>query len=603
MSLSALLSLASCSNDNFDEPSQGTENGDVAAYISVNIAMNDNGTRADNLGTVGQDFQYGTAEENAVKTLLLGFYNASGNFLELVNVTPDGTPNASGQNVAVNVPVSAKVTSSTAPESTASVQIVAYINVPKADLEGKTLQQAQDALLSSYNPYNGFAMTNSGYYTGNNFTTAVTATGDKFYKVGERPEGYQPITIYVERVAAKIELKEIKTIEPYLCYTLEEDNKLGKKVNLTFTPTNWDIQAVSQRSYMVKHAVASKLDWDVDASSYFRSYWAKSYGYDLTQTPIIGTDFLKSGQSDVVAEGGPYLLSYKKYPEILANGQAITWNGEKSFGNPVYALENTYAKSRLYNTTNDTYMTDYNPWSAVTSIVLAGTYTATAHEDNSTLNLDDFEDDFYLREKSVIDTDQTAKVVMQILTAAQAKSVMLGEAGFITTKDAQNNHHAITADDVEFTYVAGQNSSNPANARFLKLATGKEATDYYIYGVQATSLEDVNNALATIAPARYYAQKQAFFYIPLRHYDTETDDQKSKLNMRDLKEVVEGNYGIVRNNWYELTVNKIAGLGTGIGDPDGPGDTPIPDPKEDKYQIDATIKVLQWHMRRQTVDL
>lgn len=600
MSLSALLSLASCSNDNFDEPSQGTENGDVAAYISVNIAMNDNGTRADNLGNLGrdEDFQYGTAEENAVKTLLLGFYNAEGNFLDLVNVTPDGSHNTTdGNNIAVNVPVSTKVASNAKPESTANVQIVAYINVPKTAIDGLTLEDAKNVELESYNPYIGFAMTNSGYYDNGTYTTTVKAGADKFYKEGKKPDNYQPVTIHVERVAAKIELKEIKEIKPYLCYTLAENNQLGKKVNLTFTPTNWDVQAVSKKSYMVKHDVDTKLDWDVDANSNFRSYWAKSYGYDLTTST--GANFLKTGQSGVIAQGGDYLLSYKKYYDIFTNGQTIKESGNDKYGNPVYALENTYPISRLYG---PSYITTYNPWSAVTSIVLAGTYTATAHADNSDLNVEGFNSEFYLREKSVIDpADQTAKVVMQILTEAQAKEVMAREAGFITKKDRDGNQVAITKDDVKFVYLPGENSSNPASVRFMQLADGKDYTDYYIYGQVATSAEALNQALDDIAPARYYAQKQAFFYIPLRHYYAQSTGLN--VNMIDLKDVVEGNYGIVRNNWYELTVNKIEGLGTAVGDPGEPGDTPIPDPKDDRYQIDATIKVLQWHMRRQSVDL
>ncbi|MCH5177967.1 MAG: fimbria major subunit, partial [Prevotellaceae bacterium] len=62
-----------------------------------------------------------------------------------------------------------------------------------------------------------------------------------------------------------------------------------------------------------------------------------------------------------------------------------------------------------------------------------------------------------------------------------------------------------------------------------------------------------------------------------------------------------GNYGVVRNNWYVLSVGTIAGLATGVGDETETEPTVDPDP--DKYMIDVVLRVLQWHMRNQTVDL
>ena len=55
-----------------------------------------------------------------------------------------------------------------------------------------------------------------------------------------------------------------------------------------------------------------------------------------------------------------------------------------------------------------------------------------------------------------------------------------------------------------------------------------------------------------------------------------------------------GRYGIVRNNWYRLTLNKIAGPGSiDIPDPDGPDD-------KDQF-LGVSIEVLPWLTRDQGV--
>ena len=59
--------------------------------------------------------------------------------------------------------------------------------------------------------------------------------------------------------------------------------------------------------------------------------------------------------------------------------------------------------------------------------------------------------------------------------------------------------------------------------------------------------------------------------------------------------------GVVRNHWYQLTINSIAGLGTPVIDPNDPID---PDrPEEENYYVAAQVNVLQWKVVSQNVDL
>lgn len=60
-----------------------------------------------------------------------------------------------------------------------------------------------------------------------------------------------------------------------------------------------------------------------------------------------------------------------------------------------------------------------------------------------------------------------------------------------------------------------------------------------------------------------------------------------------------GRYGVLRNNWYELTVNSVSGPGY----PDVPKVNPTdPDDVNDQY-INVEVKILKWAKRSQTVDL
>lgn len=59
-----------------------------------------------------------------------------------------------------------------------------------------------------------------------------------------------------------------------------------------------------------------------------------------------------------------------------------------------------------------------------------------------------------------------------------------------------------------------------------------------------------------------------------------------------------GRYGVVRNNWYELTVNNVKKLGKpGINTPDN-----TPDDELNSY-ISVSINILSWAKRKQNVDL
>ena len=62
-----------------------------------------------------------------------------------------------------------------------------------------------------------------------------------------------------------------------------------------------------------------------------------------------------------------------------------------------------------------------------------------------------------------------------------------------------------------------------------------------------------------------------------------------------------GRYGIVRNNYYQITINDITQPGEPITDPTVEPSTDKDD--ETNYWINVSIKVLSWKIRTQDVIL
>ena len=79
---------------------------------------------------------------------------------------------------------------------------------------------------------------------------------------------------------------------------------------------------------------------------------------------------------------------------------------------------------------------------------------------------------------------------------------------------------------------------------------------------------------------------------------TEGNDTYGK-NDEDNNKKYLGRYGVLRNNWYELTVNSVSGPGT----PDVPTIKPT-DPDDENYKyISVSVNILDWAKRSQSVDL
>ena len=97
----------------------------------------------------------------------------------------------------------------------------------------------------------------------------------------------------------------------------------------------------------------------------------------------------------------------------------------------------------------------------------------------------------------------------------------------------------------------------------------------------------------------FYCDGKTYYYTSMiKHFgdNPTTADESSSVDYEEEKHL--GRYGVLRNNWYELDITSV----TGIGDVDIP-DVPVTPPDQTQRFINARINILSWARRAQSVEL
>lgn len=147
-------------------------------------------------------------------------------------------------------------------------------------------------------------------------------------------------------------------------------------------------------------------------------------------------------------------------------------------------------------------------------------------------------------------------------------------------------------------FVSVQLKNNAAvNEKFYLL---KGDGNYYPVKTQSPTASDAtlveaNRALYGVLSVEKYHNGYAFFAVPIEHIwgKTEPDGNPTpKIGDKGFSAKL-GQYGIVRNHFYQLKINGISGIGTGIGDPTSPI---VPNVDEEKYYVKTEMRVMKWRM-------
>ena len=173
----------------------------------------------------------------------------------------------------------------------------------------------------------------------------------------------------------------------------------------------------------------------------------------------------------------------------------------------------------------------------------------------------------------------------EMLGVMRLKYIIAGEiqAQKLQVKKADGTgYEDITADNIDFEW-------NNTLKDYQVVAKLKGVTELYRPGddgdYQTVAVSDVNAEMAKY-PAEIRTKGQAYYYIPIKHMGS--------------KGTV-GEYGIVRNHSYKITIQDVKGFGTPVYDP---SKTIVPTlPSDEKSYLAAKVNVLSWRVVNSTVDL
>lgn len=572
MTLFATAMFAGCEKeDTVKKQFPMTEDG--TAYIAVKISS-EPGTR----GT-DQGFEYGSANEHAVTSADFYFYDEAGAYVSQAKVWNGGDPNKEpDKNVEYfgkNVIILKGLTDKTFPK-----YVVTILNEPSDFTPGTTLREMEEQLIGSIKSGNSFIMTTSSYVHGTNTTAngqpiyfANEVTNENFVNDPSDPTE-KPVVIYVERLAAKVNLDvdesilkpvagQPDTFEIKVSIAGDQNNnnsdiQIGSET-VRVRIDGWGLNATAKQTHMVKNIDCS---WGEDSANFpwnswneagnSRSLWGKGYAYDK--------DF------DVNGTYGTY-LNYNKLSDLNAK-----------IGDDLYCAENTNTAARLAG----------HMATAPTSVVVAATmlYKQITKGEGDEEIVNWVESDFIRYSGLLFNASDFKAYVLNNLNN-------LGKLDYWrkTVSETLVSYKQIGVDDIKVVLVTEGNNNK------VKLALSDDAKtgDWVKKGAkpEEDTTVDVNRLTSELDGfvGTGYKGGKMYYNIPIEH-------------MYESEDLAEGNYGVVRNHYYKLLINKIEKLGNGVWNPDSEELPIIPDEPEDElYQVGVQIDILSWRVVSQSIVL
>lgn len=370
--------------------------------------------------------------------------------------------------------------------------------------------------------------------------------------------------IYVERAVAKVTVQQ--GTEGKL-----KANKGNTASEISYKLYNWVVDNTNKKSYIVRqydkswNSINSNKVTATDASKY-RFVWSSPVNPNATDAnKLYRTAFAQDPEyDDPTAKAANY--------NQKASNASMTLS--PTFGNehPQYCNENTFQVT-AQNQDQTTRV--------VLGVKMSAPGTTTYDADLYTVN------------------DNKEVVYTKATLAERLKNIILHNDPAVNTW-AENHKTDVSLDITFGNDIAGATTITNAT---LKGKTAAGAADDTFTG---TFTIDFNNALPNIVR---YKGGVAYYAVRIKHFgDTDTPwnvegqgvtaGGNSNIYHTGSNDWFLGRYGVVRNNWYDISVNSIQTL----GDATIPAFTNDPDDVLENY-ISVSINVLSWSKHSQSADL
>ena len=564
---------ASCSSNNDlvvggGNGSGENESGVGYATLSINLPTT-NGTRA----AGDPEFKPGDANEYDVKDVTLLIFKEAGsseNEYTFVEKADLGTmapwvKDDDNNGITTAATITAKLSSV---DLNGKYYALAILNNKVNTTDLKVQMPTKDQTYSAWNSANNtdgtkFANNTNGFYMANapEFTAAGTEPTtlvkiDKIYATKQAAETNKATTIHVERGLAKVTVAALPTNQTPTGSKYNND-----KVDITA----WNLDVTNKSTFPI-HKTAG-------LTSPFTTIWSAS----TEAAPSTGrfVDGTNTAFKRVYWGVDPnYSTDYTTVADCEKEFTVLAANAEINGGaaTPQYCLENTFDISHMMQ-------------GQTTRVVFKATYTPNGFKPGDT---------FY---KIGNNTDLWKKADLEAQIKAKAQEVLkeTNAANVTVTLNAAENNIEESAGTKILTEANVQHKSNNETNNVTKDQI--KAINEKL-GLKAATATDPIVGIAT------YASGVSYYIARIKHFGDDLTSWKEGNdtygdNNEDNNKKYLGRYGVLRNNWYELTIHSVSGPGT----PDVPTIKPT-DPDDENYKyINVSVKILDWAKRSQKVDL
>ena len=565
MAVMATALVGCSSNDNLAPDGKDNVGKPGEAYASFKINLpttTGNGTRGDADPAQGTpSFENGDKNEYAVKdaTLLL-FQKVGSDFkfkerVDLGNMEPWTSSSTSG--ITTTAKLTAKITKAEVGADKGYYALIvlnnnsgtaAKISYPSEDQTyAEWSQNAGNATAANYMKYdNGFFMANAPKFVAGAPETLVEIKN--IYASKQQAENSTATTVYVERGLAKVSLASTSAKH----VDITDGNYAGDKVDIE----GWTLDVTNTKTYPVHVTEGLWADiWKTTVTPTNGASMDRFHDTKLTEFPRVywGLDpnYSKNFASVADCEG-----------EFTMATKANFKTGEDA-KKAQYCLENTFD-------------IDHMVQGQTTRVLFSAKYTPNGFTANET---------FYKFGNSP-KLWHAADVVAQIKAKAQ-EVLSEADADKVTvTLDAEGND--MTKSGVRL--VAAANVTHVGGAA---LTTDDVDKINAKLGFKAATPTEAAVGLST------FESGVSYYVARVKHFNELTPWNAGDATYNSNNANWLGRYGVLRNNWYELSVNSVSGPGY----PDVPKVNPTdPDDVNDQY-INVEVKILDWAKRSQSVDL
>lgn len=545
--------------------------------VSGSTTSGARGTRATDAGggavvDPGTEDEYKVSDATALIFQKYGADEGSYKFVESVNLPVTGAWEDAEEGVTKSKKLVAKLTNV---DTKNTYAVLVLLNNKTASGVKITLPSVGD----SYNEWNNkdqsptltdlaakdnFYMANAPLCESGKVTTLVTIKEDNIYPTQKEAEsGKAAADVYVERGVAKMTVAAPGTITV-------KDKATTKPTNSQVTFSKWALDITNQKTYAVHNIDGLSTEFSaIWTTGRFtginkRVYWGKDPNYDKTElnTADDVNDAKRKNEFNFITDPS-------EINKVFTNS---------TYTNPVYCLENTFNLANMHQ-------------GQTTRVIFKATYTP---KDDAGNNLADASagagagGTFYTigNMKTILNTTKLKAAV-----DAAAKSALPGCTVNYANLETEGSHVITLADITDGTSGAVLEAKKKYGT---DLKTGDDiVTEINTkLGLKAGRPEEMVGINTYLNGVTYYIAR-------VKHFGDALTEWKSGENYGKDNGKYLGRYGMLRNNWYDLSVGNVYGPGY-PGVP--PVDPTLPDDENEKY-LSVSVKILSWAKRSQSVDL